>query len=32
MSDEFDEQALMDRVDGDTKFLEDTVAMLDEDA
>ena len=27
----FDEQALMDRVDGDLEFLEETIEMLDED-
>ncbi len=27
----FDEQALMDRVDGDLEFLDETIAMLDED-
>jgi len=32
MSDPFDEIALMDRVDGDTEFLEETIAMLDEDS
>ena len=32
MPDEFDEQALMDRVDGDVEFLDETVAMLDDDA
>ncbi len=31
MSAAFDEEALMDRVDGDIEFLEETVAMLDED-
>jgi len=31
MSGPFDEQALMDRVDGDVEFLEETIAMLDED-
>jgi HPt (histidine-containing phosphotransfer) domain-containing protein len=28
----FDENALMDRVDGDVEFLEETIAMLDEDS
>ncbi len=32
MSEEFDEQALMDQVDGDVQFLEETIAMLDDDA
>ena len=32
MSDAFDEDALMDRVDGDLEFLDETVAMLDEDS
>jgi HPt (histidine-containing phosphotransfer) domain-containing protein len=32
MTDVFDENALVDRVDGDLEFLEETVAMLDEDA
>ena len=32
MSGAFDEDALMDRVDGDLEFLEQTVAMLDEDS
>jgi HPt (histidine-containing phosphotransfer) domain-containing protein len=32
MSDAFDENALMDRVDGDVEFLEETIAMLDEDS
>jgi len=32
MSDAFDEKALMDHVDGDREFLEETVAMLDEDS
>ena len=31
MSDAFDEDALMDRVDGDMEFLEETITMLDED-
>jgi HPt (histidine-containing phosphotransfer) domain-containing protein len=31
MSEPFDAEALMDRVDGDVEFLEETVAMLDED-
>jgi len=31
MSDAFDEAALMDRVDGDVEFLQETIAMLDED-
>jgi len=31
MSEAFDEQALMDRVDDDIEFLEETIAMLDED-
>ena len=31
MSDAFDETALMDRVDGDVEFLEETIAMLDDD-
>ena len=30
MSELFDEQALMDRVDGDVEFLEETITMLDE--
>ena len=32
MSDVLDEAQLMDRVDGDVEFLEETVAMLDEDS
>ena len=32
MSEIFDEIALMDRVDGDKEFLEETIAMLDEDS
>lgn len=32
MSDAFDESELMDRVDGDVVFLEETIAMLDEDS
>ena len=32
MSQPFDEHALMDRIDGDTEFLEETIAMLDEDS
>jgi two-component system sensor histidine kinase/response regulator len=32
MSDSFDEKALMDHLDGDVEFLEETVAMLDEDS
>lgn len=32
MSEVFDEQALMDRVDGDLEFLEETISMLDEDS
>jgi HPt (histidine-containing phosphotransfer) domain-containing protein len=32
MSDAFDENALMDRVDGDVEFLEETIAMLGEDS
>jgi len=28
----FDEQVLMERVDGDMDFLEETIAMLDEDS
>ena len=31
MQNAFDEQALMQRVDGDIEFLEETVEMLDED-
>jgi HPt (histidine-containing phosphotransfer) domain-containing protein len=31
MSGVFDEEALMDNLDGDIEFLEETVAMLDED-
>ena len=31
MSKAFDERALMERVDGDLEFLEETIAMLDED-
>jgi HPt (histidine-containing phosphotransfer) domain-containing protein len=31
MSEPFDENALMDRVDGDVEFLEDTIGMLGED-
>jgi HPt (histidine-containing phosphotransfer) domain-containing protein len=32
MSEIFDENELMDRVDGDREFLEETIAMLDEDS
>ena len=32
MQDAFDENALMDRVDGDVEFLEETISMLDEDS
>ncbi len=32
MSDAFEEDALMDRVDGDLEFLEETIAMLNEDS
>ena len=32
MPDAFDENALMERVDGDIEFLEETIAMLDEDS
>jgi HPt (histidine-containing phosphotransfer) domain-containing protein len=32
MSDAFDEDALVDRVDGDLEFLQETNAMLDEDS
>ena len=32
MSDVFDANALMDRVDGDIEFLEETIAMLNEDS
>ncbi len=32
MSDVLDPNALMDRVDGDLEFLEETIAMLDEDS
>ena len=32
MSDVFDEKALVDQVDGDFEFLEETVVMLDEDS
>ena len=32
MSSAFDEDALMDRVDGDVEFLEETIAVLDEDS
>ena len=32
MADAFDENALMERVDGDVEFLDETVAMLDEDS
>ena len=32
MSDAFDENALMERVDADVEFLEETIAMLDEDS
>ena len=32
MSNAFDENALMDRVDGDLEFLEETTAMLEEDS
>ena len=31
MSQPFDEQALLDRVDGDVEFLEETIEMLEED-
>ena len=31
MSEVFDENALMDRVDDDTEFLQETITMLDED-
>ncbi len=31
MSEPFNEEALMDRVDGDIEFLEETIAMLHED-
>jgi HPt (histidine-containing phosphotransfer) domain-containing protein len=32
MSEVFDERALMDRIDGDLEFLEETISMLDEDS
>ncbi len=32
MLDAFDEHALMERVDGDVEFLDETIAMLDEDS
>ena len=32
MSEAFDERALMERVDGGIEFLEETIAMLDEDS
>ena len=32
MPDAFDDHALMERVDGDLEFLEETIAMLDEDS
>ena len=32
MLDAFDENALMERVDGDIEFLDETIAMLDEDS
>jgi HPt (histidine-containing phosphotransfer) domain-containing protein len=32
MSNAFDENALMNRIDGDLEFLEETIAMLDEDS
>ena len=32
MPDAFDDHALMERVDGDVEFLEETIAMLDEDS
>lgn len=32
MSDAFDENALMDRVDGDIEFLKEAIAILDEDS
>ena len=32
MSSAFDQDALMDRVDGDLEFLEETIAMLDEES
>ena len=32
MSEEFDEQALMERLDDDVEFLEETTQMLDDDA
>ena len=32
MSNAFDESALLDRVDGDVEFLEETIEMLDEDS
>ncbi len=31
MSQPFDEQALLDRVDGDVEFLEETIEMLEDD-
>ena len=32
MSDAFDENALLEQVDGDVEFLEETIALLDEDS
>ncbi len=32
MSNAFDEDALMERVEGDVEFLDETIAMLDEDS
>ena len=32
MSDAFDEDALLDRIEDDLEFLEETIAMLDDDA
>ena len=32
MSEVFDEKALMERIDGDLEFLEETISMLDEDS
>ncbi len=32
MPEAFDDHALMERVDGDVEFLEETIAMLDEDS
>ncbi len=32
MPDAFDENALMERVDGDVEFLDETITMLDEDS